>query len=128
MSLLLDTHVLLWAAAASERLPQGARDRIADPAARIVFSAASLWEIAIKSGLGRADFRVDAGEMRGALLVAGYEEMPVSGVHALEVARLPPLHRDPFDRMLVAQARTEALTLLTADAAVAAYPGPIERI
>lgn len=128
MSLLLDTHVLLWAAAASDRLPPPVRDRIADPAIRIVFSAVSLWEIAIKSALERADFQVDAAEMRGALVAADYEELPIVGSHAIETGRLPPLHRDPFDRMLVAQARIEHLTLLTADAAVAAYPGPIERM
>lgn len=128
MSLLLDTHVLLWAAGASERLPTPIRDRIADTATRVAFSVASLWEIVIKSALGRPDFRVDGAELRRALLAAGYDELSIAGSHALEVGRLPSLHLDPFDRILVAQARVEALTLLTADEIVATYPGPVELI
>ncbi|ETX28867.1 type II toxin-antitoxin system VapC family toxin [Roseivivax isoporae] len=128
MSLLLDTHVLLWAAGASERLPVAVRARIDDPAETPVFSAASLWEIAIKSALDRPDFEVDGARLRQALLAAGYVELAVTGLHALETGRLPPIHRDPFDRILVAQARVEGLTLLTADAQVARYPGPVEAI
>jgi PIN domain nuclease of toxin-antitoxin system len=128
MSLLLDTYVLLWAAGASHRLSDAVRQRLEDPAASLVFSAASLWEIAIKSGLERADFRVDGAELRHALLGAGYEELPVTGLHALEVQALPSLHRDPFDRILIAQARVERMTLLTADGMVSQYPGPIELV
>lgn len=128
MSLLLDTHVLLWAAGASERLSETVRARITDHATDVIFSVASLWEIAIKSALERPDFRVDGTDLRRALLSTGYAELPISGAHSLEIGRLPRLHRDPFDRMLVAQARIENLVLLTADAAVASYPGPIERI
>lgn len=128
MTLLLDTHLLLWAAGEPERLSPAARARIADPAETLFFSAASFWEIAIKAALGRADFVVEPRRPRRGLLDNGYAEMPVRSEHAVAVADLPPLHRDPFDRILVAQARIEGATLLTADAAVAAYPGPILRV
>ncbi len=125
MSLLLDTHVLLWAAGAPERLPSEVRALIEDEGSNPFFSAASLWEVAIKSGLGRADFRVDPRVLRRGLLENGYAELPVTGAHAVAVDLLPPIHKDPFDRLLVAQARVEGLTLLTADDVVARYPGPI---
>lgn len=123
MKLLLDTHLLLWAAAGAG-LSARARILIEDPANDLVFSAASLWEIAIKSGLGRPDFTLDAGVFRRALLESGYEELAITGAHAAAVAGLPDLHKDPFDRMLIAQAATEGITLLSADQAVLAYPGP----
>ena len=88
-------------------------------------SAASLWEISIKSGLGRADFSVDPRLLRRGLLEHGYAELYVTGVHATAVDLLPPIHKDPFDRLLVAQAQIEGMTLLTMDAIVARYPGPI---
>ena len=125
MSLLLDTHVLLWAAAQADRLSPEVRARLEDPAEAPVFSAASLWEIAIKAALGRSDFRVDGARLRAGCLAAGYVELPIKGLHALEAGQLPALHRDPFDRMLVAQARAEAMTLMTADAEVLAYGGDI---
>lgn len=121
MNLLLDTHVLLWAAGQPERLPGEARTLLLDAGNSLTFSAASLWEVTIKSGLGRPDFRVDPGRLRRMLLLSGYRELPVTGEHAVAVNALPPLHKDPFDRILVAQARTEALVLLTADEVVAAY-------
>lgn len=124
MKLLLDTHLLLWAAAGSG-LSAAAAALIEDPETDLVFSAASLWEVAIKSGLGRADFAVDAGVFRRALLESGYEELAITGAHAAAVAALPDLHKDPFDRMLIAQAMVEGITLVTADQAVLAYPGPI---
>lgn len=125
MRLLCDTHLLLWAAGASERLPAAARDLIEDPAALPLFSAASIWEVAIKSGLGRADFQVDAGLLRRGLADNGWEELPVTASHAAAVAALPPHHRDPFDRLLVAQAQVEGVTLLTSDAALGAYAGAV---
>lgn len=128
MKLLLDTHVLLWAAGTPERLSAEARDLLRDPANDLIFSVASLWEIAIKSSLGRADFAVDAGVLRRGLIENGYGELPVDGAHALAVGGLPPLHRDPFDRMLVAQARVEGFALVTADAAVAGYGGAIRLV
>jgi len=123
--LILDTHLLLSAAAAPERLPAAAAEMIEDPGNVLVFSAASLWEVAIKAGLGRADFTADAGVLRRGLIENGYEELPVSAMHACAVAALPALHRDPFDRMLVAQALIEGLTLLTADEALRGYPGAV---
>ena len=126
MSLLLDTHVLLWAAGNPERLPRQARNLMEDPAEVLYFSAASLWEVAIKSGLGHADFHVDARLLRRGLLENDYTELPVTGAHAVAVDILPPIHKDPFDRILVAQAQIEGLTLLTADAVVGRYPGPIQ--
>jgi len=123
--LLLDTHVLLWAAGAPQRLPPDARTLMEEPATELVYSAASLWEIAIKNGLGRASFSVDPRLLRRNLLEHDYRELPISGAHATAVDLLPAIHRDPFDRILVAQARIEGLTLLTADATLARYPGPI---
>lgn len=128
MSLLLDTHVLLWAVSAAHRLPAPLRARLDDPAETLVMSAVSLWEIAIKSALGREDFRVDGARLRAGCLAAGYVELPVNGLHALEAGRLPALHRDPFDRMLVAQSRVEGMTLLTADAAVLSYGGRTKEV
>jgi PIN domain nuclease of toxin-antitoxin system len=128
MKLLLDTHLLLWAAGVPDRLSALARTLIEAPGNELLFSAASLWEIAIKSTLGREDFQVDARLLRRGLLDNGYLELPISSLHAVAVAGLPPLHRDPFDRLLVAQAMTEGITLLTADAIVAQYPGPVRQV
>ena len=125
MNLLLDTHVLLWAAGVPQRLPEDVRGLLEDEDSNPFFSSASLWEIAIKSGLGRADFRVDPHVLWRGLLENGYAELPVTGAHAVAVDLLPPIHKDPFDRLLVAQARVEGITLLTADKLVARYPGPI---
>ena len=125
MNLLLDTHVLLWAAGAPERLPDTARVLIEDPGAESIFSAASLWEVAIKNRLGRADFSVDPRLLRRGLLENGYMELAVTGVHAVAVDLLPPIHEDPFDRILIAQAQTEGIMLLTADRIIGRYPGPI---
>jgi PIN domain nuclease of toxin-antitoxin system len=128
MRLLLDTHLLLWAAGTPERLSEGAMALIEDPQNVLIFSAASLWEITVKRALGRDDFQVDPRLLRRGLADAGYEELAITGAHALAVDDLPSLHRDPFDRMLVAQARSEGLMLLTSDDVVARYPGPIRRV
>ncbi len=130
MKILLDTHVLLWAAAAVTPgdLSPAAEALISDVDNVIFFSAASIWEVAIKAGLGRADFRADANVLRRGLLDNGYVELPISAAHAAAVAQLPPIHRDPFDRMLIAQATVEGILLVTADAAVASYPGPVQAI
>jgi len=127
MRLLLDTHLLLWAAGEPDKLPAAARDMIEDPAHQLFFSAASLWEIAIKQALGRPDFRADPALLRRGFLDNGYTELAITGRHAVAVAGLPPLHKDPFDRMLIAQAVADGLLLLTSDPAVARYPGPIQR-
>jgi len=126
VSFLLDTHVLLWAAGTPERLPGDARAMIESPGTKLIFSAASLWEVAIKSGLGRPDFRVDPRLLRRGLLENDFTELPVTGAHAVAVELLPPIHRDPFDRILVAQAQVEGITLLTADEVVGRYPGVIQ--
>lgn len=128
MKLLLDTHLLLWAAGDPARLSPAATALLEDEDNRLLFSAASLWEVAIKSGLGRADFRVDARLLRRGLLDNGYGELPIGSDHAVAVAGLPPVHRDPFDRLLVAQAMVEGITLLTTDALVARYPGPVRLV
>ncbi len=125
MTALLDTHVLLWAAGLPDRLPSEARVLIENPATDLVYSAASLWEVAIKKGLGRADFDVDPRILRRALLDNGYTELAVTGAHAVEVDLLPPIHKDPFDRILVAQARVEGMTLLTADQRLGDYLDPV---
>jgi PIN domain nuclease of toxin-antitoxin system len=119
--LLLDTHLLLWAAAKSAKLPPDVRELVEDPANDAYFSAASVWEIAIKRALRRADFTVDPAEFLKALPSMGFIELPVSAAHAARVAKLPNLHRDPFDRLLVAQSLTEPLTLVSNDAVLAAY-------
>ncbi len=128
MKLLLDTHLLLWAAGAPDRLPGEARARIEAPGNELFFSAASLWEIAIKGGLGRGDFQVNARLLRRGLLDNGYSELPISSEHAVAIDSLPPIHKDPFDRILVAQATVEGITLLTADPWVSQYPGPIQKV
>jgi PIN domain nuclease of toxin-antitoxin system len=126
--LLLDTHLLLWAAAQTAKLPSAAHALLADESSQLLFSAASLWEIAIKRGLDRHDFRVEAGALRRGLLENGYGEIAISSAHAIAVETLPPIHKDPFDRILVAQAIVEGVTLVTADPIVAKYPGAIRRV
>ncbi|ABM61565.1 type II toxin-antitoxin system VapC family toxin [Halorhodospira halophila] len=128
MHLLLDTHILLWAAADSPRLSQEARELLLDPEHQLAYSAASLWEITIKRGLGRDDFRVEPSVLRRELMEHGYEELAIRGPHTLAVGNLPDVHKDPFDRMLVAQAQVEGYTLLTRDHQVAQYPGPIRLV
>ncbi len=126
MNLLLDTHVLLWAAGVPDRLPDEGRSLLEQQETQPVFSAASIWEVAIKSRMGRPDFQVDSHLLRRGLLENGYTELAVNGAHAVAVALLPPLHKDPFDRILIAQAQVEGITLLTADKIVGRYPGPIQ--
>lgn len=128
MRLLLDTHILLWGAIEPERLSRVASALIESPDNEIVFSALSIWKIAIKTGLGRADFRIDAGMLRRSLFDNGYVELAVTGAHAATLAGLPPIHKDPFDRMLVAQAIVEGFTLLTSDPTLAKYPGSIRLV
>jgi PIN domain nuclease of toxin-antitoxin system len=128
VKLLLDTHLLLWAATTPECLSPQARLLIESADSELLFSAASLWEVAIKAGLGRSDFQVDARLLRRGLLDNGYAELPIGSDHAVAVATLPPIHKDPFDRLLVAQAMVEGITLLTADALVAQYPGPVRKV
>lgn len=128
MKLLLDTQILLWAAGHPERLSAAARKQLNNPQNELLFSAASLWEIAIKRSLGREDFRVEPRLLRRGLLDNGYIELPITGEHAVSIDSLPDLHKDPFDRILLAQALTEGITLLTADAQLARYPGPVRKV
>ena len=121
---LLDTHLVLWAALGSSRLPEAVARALADPAFRPCYSVASIWEVVIKSALGRRDFEIDAAALRRGLRAGGWEEIGIAAPHVLGVAALPPLHADPFDRLLLAQARAEGLPLWSADAAVLAYGGP----
>ena len=128
MRLLLDTHLLLWAAGMPARLSQDARELLDEPDNDLMFSAASFWEIAIKSTLGREDFRVDARLLRRGLLDNGYNEVAVTSEHAIAIELLPALHKDPFDRILVAQAMVEGITLVTTDPLVAQYPAPVRQV
>jgi PIN domain nuclease of toxin-antitoxin system len=126
--LLLDTHLLLWAAGRPDLLSDAARVLLDDPNNELTFSAASLWEVTIKRRLGRDDFTVDPRLLRRGLLDNGYNELAITSDHAIAVDLLPPIHEDPFDRILIAQSMVEAITLLTADPVVARYPGPVRRV
>jgi PIN domain nuclease of toxin-antitoxin system len=128
VKLLLDTHLLLGTALEPERLSPVARSLLSDLSNELLFSAASLWEVTIKQGRGRGDFQVDARLLRRGLLDNGYIELPITGLHALAVGALPPLHKDPFDRILVAQAIVEGITLLTSDPMVGQYPAPVRLV
>ena len=128
MNLLLDTHLLLWAASAPERLSAKARGLLLAADNQLLFSSASLWEITIKRSLGRADFNVDPRRLWRMLLVNGYRELPITCEHTIAVNNLAPLHKDPFDRILVAQARVEGLLLLTVDKAVAKYGAGVQKV
>lgn len=121
MKLLLDTHLLLWAAGSPEKLSGTARELILDNGNTLFFSSASIWEIVIKKGLGRDDFRVDPARLRTLLVANGYEEMAVESDHVLAVDLLPPVHKDPFDRILLAQARVERVLLMTGDTQILTY-------
>jgi PIN domain nuclease of toxin-antitoxin system len=121
MKLLLDTHILLWAAGQPEKLPESARTLLTTPENTLFFSAASIWEIVIKRGLGREDFKVDPLRLRKMLITHGYLELAVTAEHALKIETLSLLHKDPFDRLLLAQARVEGMLLITVDAAILQY-------
>lgn len=122
---LLDTHLILWAAGPAERLPPAVRNIMASSDHELLFSVSSIWEVAIKQALRKQNFEVDPAQLRHGLLTHGYTELPVLGPHAVAVATLPPIHRDPFDRILVAQAIVEGVELLTVDRQLSRYPGPI---
>ena len=128
MRLLLDTHVLLWALIEPTRLTSSARSVLEDPQHEVLFSAASIWEIAIKHALGRADFQVAPDAILAAALESGFAELPVRSAAALRVAQLAHLHRDPFDRLLIAQAMTEPAIFYTADETLQAYSELVVRV
>lgn len=126
MILLLDTHLLLWAATEPHKLSAQATELIQNENNQPLFSAASIWEVAIKSGLNRPGFQVSASRLRRGLFDNGYDELAITGRHAAAIANLPDIHKDPFDRVLIAQAQVEEITLFTSDGTVARYPGNIE--
>lgn len=128
MNLLLDTHILLWAAGAPDQLSADTAALLENPEHALYFSSASLWEIVIKNGLGREDFQVDPHLLRRGLIENGYRELSISSQHVLGVSHLPLIHKDPFDRLLVAQAQFEGFLLVTSDELVAGYPGPIRKM
>ncbi len=128
MRLLLDTHIALWAVADSRRLSAKARALIADPANEIFISAATIWEIAIKHALGRGEIPVSGQRAIEIFRQAGFVLLDITPAHAAQVERLPPVHQDPFDRLLVAQAMVEPLRLLSHDATVAAYGVVVEPV
>ena len=125
MKLLLDTHTLLWAAWMPEKLSAETRELINDTAHELFFSAASIWEVAIKSTLDRDDFKFDARILRRGLLDNGYNELPITSEHAVSIDTLPKHHKDPFDRILIAQSITEGFTFITKDKTLTQYPGAI---
>lgn len=128
MKFLLDTHLLLWAAGAPRRLSSEAKRLIDDAENDLFFSPASLWEVVIKRGLGRPDFKVDVRVLRRGLLDNGYLELPIASDHVVAIDNLPAIHKGPFDRVLVSQATVEGFTLLTTDSLVSQYPGPIKKV
>ncbi len=128
MKLLLDTHLLLWTVENSPRLPKAAIKLIDDTENELFFSAASLWEYSIKYQLTPDAMGVNPRLLRRSLLDNGYAEIHVASEHAVAIDSLPPIHKDPFDRLLIAQATVEGITLLTVDTIVSRYPGPIRKV
>lgn len=128
MKYLLDTHLLLWVSEGSPRLSRSARKTIADTENELIYSVASILEIAIKHNKGLPGFDVEPHMFRRSVLESGYSELDINALHALSVSGLPPIHKDPFDRLLIAQAMVEGIILLTADATIARYPGPIKKV
>ena len=121
MRVLLDTHIILWALADSPRLPQRAHQMIMDETNQLYFSAASVWEVSIKHSLSSSQMPVSGADLIGYLQQAGYVELSVTSIHAAEVEKLPHHHKDPFDRILIAQALSEPMILLTHDRLLGKY-------
>jgi PIN domain nuclease of toxin-antitoxin system len=128
VNLLLDTHILLWAAGEPEKLSPKNRALLTDNGNRLFFSSASIWEITIKRNLGRDDFQVEPRRLWRLLLLNGYQELAISSEHAVAVDSLPHLHKDPFDRILLAQAKVERLRLLSVDQALIQYGEPVIQV
>lgn len=128
MRYLADTHLLVWWATEPTRLSAKARTFFENPETAILFSVVSIWEATIRFMLGRPDFPMPPRTLRDGLLARGFEELSLASMHAYSLQDLPPIHRDPFDRILIAQAQAEGLTLLTADKMIARYPGPILKV
>lgn len=128
MRVLLDTQLVLWLSGEPHKLSAEVRAIIEDADNEIVFSVVNLWEVAIKKALARPDFQINPRRLRQQLLASDYRELAVLAEHTLSVGDLPPIHRDPFDRILIAQAQVEGLTLLTTDGKIAGYPGDIRQV
>jgi PIN domain nuclease of toxin-antitoxin system len=128
MKFLLDTHLLLWVALGHKRLSRATVALLTDANNEILFSVSSIWEIAIKRGLKKTNFLHDPREIRRQMIANGYDELTIQSQHVVAVDSLAPIHKDPFDRLLIAQAMVEGVTLLTADAIIAGYPGPIRKV
>jgi PIN domain nuclease of toxin-antitoxin system len=128
MRFLLDTHFVIWVAIDDRRISRAARIVLNDRANQFLFSVSSIWEIAIKGALRRSDFFYDPREIRRQYIANGYEELPILGNHVVAIDSLSPIHKDPFDRILIAQAMVEGITLLTTDPVIAKYPGPIRKV
>lgn len=125
MKLLVDTQILIWSTTSPERTPSLAQAQLEDLNNSVWFSVISLWEVAIKRALNKAAFTLEVGLWRDSLFEAGFQELPILGKHVFSLAGLPMLHKDPFDRLLLAQAIAENMLLLTTDGILASYPGPI---
>jgi PIN domain nuclease of toxin-antitoxin system len=128
MKFLLDTHFIIWLPIGGRGISRAARELLNNSSNEFLFSAASLWEITFKRARFRGDFVFDPREIRRQMLENGYDELPVKGQHVVAVDSLALIHKDPFDRILIAQAMVEGITLLTVDATVARYPGPIRKV
>jgi PIN domain nuclease of toxin-antitoxin system len=128
VTLLFDTHLLIWALISPRRLSIAANALLVDPNVTPAFSVASIWEVAIKSGKQGDRFAVDPAIFHGALRASGYAEIGITSEHALAVVKLPLLHGDPFDRILIAQAMVEDVALITSDRVVAAYGAPVRLV
>ena len=128
MNLLVDTHLLLWAAGEPDKLTKRARKLLEDPGSNLWFSAASVWEIAIKNGLRREDFQIEPRRLRRGLLDNGWRELAILSEHGIATLSLPAIHKDPFDRMLIAQAQVEGFVLVTSDDVVAKYGGQVRKV
>lgn len=122
MRILADTSIILWALADIGRLPERALQVLTEPANKMAFSLVSIWEIAIKHMLKKPDFAADPELVLGTLRDNGWEEIGISGKHIVSLGALPDLHNDPFDRLLIAQARVQGVPLLTADSKIMQYP------
>ena len=128
MRYLVDTQVAVWQAREPTRLSSAAIAILDDDDAELSFSVVTLWEVVIKDALPRAPFAMDAPDFRAGLVESGYAEIQVEAEHVLEVAHLPPIHGDPFDRLLIAQARVEGMTLITADRRLLEYGHPVRLV
>lgn len=128
MKYLLDTHLILWAASSPGKISRQGLSIIEHEDSVLLFSAASMWEITIKSSLGRSDFNVNPHLLRRGLLDNGWEELPITSSHAIAVEHLPPIHKDPFDRILLAQAEVEGIVLLTTDELMARYAVSVQLV